>query len=127
MRSVPASGPWPEAWSQDRVESHGRYLPDAVEQGPSDFTAFLGRLQALIGTSVTVEVGIENRFFGVQFNAELERVETLEGSDVVTVHFSNGATVDLAPDEQTVHHIGPVVELRLGPEVSLEIRPEPGP
>jgi hypothetical protein len=42
-----------------------------VEQGSPDFTSFLGRLQALIGSEVTVEVGIDNRFFGVQFNAEL--------------------------------------------------------
>lgn len=70
---------------------------------------------------------MDNHFFGVQFNAELRRVETLEGSDVVTLHFSNGATVDLAPDEQAVVYIGSIVELRLGPEVSVEFRPEPGP
>jgi hypothetical protein len=78
----------------------------AHEQGAANFAMFLAARRHSLGTST---------------------VETLEGSDVVTLHFSNGATVDLAPDEQAAAYIGSIVELRLGPELSVEFRPEPGP
>lgn len=93
-----------------------------------DFVALLARLQILLNTTLCVSLIVDGRFFGIAFEAPLERIETLPNeSQAVILYFSNGVTIDLVPGEQEIQETSingrGGVELRLRPGLALEVLP----
>lgn len=68
----------------------------------ADFLELLTRLQPLVGQELRAEILMDDRFLGLSFQADLERVETLPDSEAVIVRFSNGVSLDLALGEQAI-------------------------
>jgi hypothetical protein len=84
-----------------------------------DFLELLGELQDLIDKDVNVRVLFGHRFFGADFHARLERVETIPAGDAVRLEFANGVCFDVAPGEQLIISLENGLELRVGPELVL--------
>lgn len=92
----------------------GTWEVDAVEN--PDFIELLGKLHSFIGEYVDGTITLEERFFALRFDGRLERVENAVGESVV-LEFSNGISIDIAPDEQVLEQDG---------EFSFDIRVPPG-
>jgi hypothetical protein len=103
-----------EVWEVEEVEE--------VEGDPK-FLNLLRELQTLIGKEVTMEVLVEDRFFGLSYQAQLERVETVPDSQAIMVLFSNGVSFDLAPGEQALTTRDHGLELRIGSGLAVVLNP----
>jgi hypothetical protein len=90
-------------------------------QADSEFLGLLQILHSRIGCVLSVALLVDSQFFGVCFEAELDRVETIASSRAITVLFSNGVSLDLMPGEQLVVEDGDRLDLNLGDGLVVEL------